>query len=103
MAELEDFEYQLLAQRGYAGGAATATAAGEVSSASTYVDPNDGTVYEWDEKQKGWVPKVGVLFSAHHISTPTHSASSAHLCVVKFGKGYQMGCCISAHHISLFL
>lgn len=66
MAGLEDFEYQLLAERGYAGSAAAA--AGQVPSASTYVDPSDGTVYEWDERQKGWVPKVGILFSAHHIS-----------------------------------
>lgn len=50
----EDFEYQLNAEKGFVGGAT----GGSQSSASTYVDPNDGTVYEWDEKQKGWVPKV---------------------------------------------
>lgn len=24
----------------------------------TYVDPSDGTVYEWDAAKKGWFPKV---------------------------------------------
>ena len=24
----------------------------------TYVDPQDGTVYEWDAERKGWFPKV---------------------------------------------
>ena len=24
----------------------------------TYTDPNDGTVYEWDEVKRGWIPKV---------------------------------------------
>lgn len=60
MAGLEDFEYQLLAQKGYTGGAAAA--AEQASSVSTYVDPSDGTVYEWDERQKGWVPKVRFIF-----------------------------------------
>lgn len=54
MAELEDFEYQLQAERSYTVAASTVPA----SSVSTYVDPSDGTVYVWDEKQKGWVPKV---------------------------------------------
>ena len=25
----------------------------------TYVDPSDGTVYEWDAEKRGWFPKVG--------------------------------------------
>ena len=24
----------------------------------TYVDPTDGTVYEWDEQKRAWFPKV---------------------------------------------
>lgn len=24
----------------------------------TYTDPTDGTVYEWDEQKRGWIPKV---------------------------------------------
>lgn len=49
----EDFEFQLRAQQGYA-----RPLQQPANSAATYVDPTDGTVYEWDEKQKGWVPKV---------------------------------------------
>ena len=53
-SELEDFEYQLNAAKGYVGTTSSTTQ----GSASTYVDPSDGTVYEWDQKQRGWVPKV---------------------------------------------
>ena len=60
-SELEDFEYQLNAAKGYAG-ASSSVAPG---NASTYVDPSDGTVYEWDEKQKGWVPKVILSYLKH--------------------------------------
>lgn len=28
----------------------------------TYVDPTDGTVYEWDSEKRGWFPKVLILF-----------------------------------------
>ena len=52
---LEDFEFQLQAEQRYTGAAAGAAGGGP---SSTYVDPTDGTVYEWDERQKGWVPKV---------------------------------------------
>lgn len=60
----DDFEFQLQAERGYTGRAGS----GQAEGAATYVDPNDGTVYEWDEKQKGWVPKVSLelLIKAHH-------------------------------------
>ncbi len=65
-SELEDFEYQLNAAKGYVGAASSAAQ----SSASTYVDPSDGTVYEWDEKQRGWVPKVDIfLIRAHQLLT----------------------------------
>ena len=30
----------------------------EQTGSYTYTDPNDGTVYEWDEKRRGWMPKV---------------------------------------------
>lgn len=30
----------------------------------TYVDPSDGTVYEWDAEKKGWFPKVDEDFIA---------------------------------------
>ena len=28
-----------------------------------YTDPNDGTVYEWDEEKQAWFPRVSVLTS----------------------------------------
>ena len=50
----EDFEFQLLAQKQY-----EETGAGEISyTGETCVDPNDGSIYEWDVKRKGWFPKV---------------------------------------------
>ena len=24
----------------------------------TYTDPTDGTIYEWDQVKRGWIPKV---------------------------------------------
>ncbi len=30
----------------------------ESSQSYTYKDPNDGTVYEWDEEKRAWFPKV---------------------------------------------
>ena len=58
---LEDFEFQLQAEQRYTGAAVGGQQAG-----NTYVDPSDGTVYEWDEKQRGWVPKVTtILINAH--------------------------------------
>lgn len=29
-----------------------------VEERQTYVDPTDGTVYEWDREKQGWFPKV---------------------------------------------
>jgi hypothetical protein len=48
---MADFKYQLEAEKSY-------PAVVSATPATTYVDPSDGTVYEWDEKQRGWVPKV---------------------------------------------
>ena len=25
---------------------------------TTYLDPSDGTVYQWDAEKRGWFPKV---------------------------------------------
>lgn len=30
----------------------------------TYTDPNDGTVYEWDDVKRGWIPKIDDNFIA---------------------------------------
>lgn len=54
----EDFEFQLLAQKQYS----ETVAAQTHQAGNTFVDPSDGTVYEWDEKRNGWFPKVLLLF-----------------------------------------
>lgn len=59
----EDFEYQLLAEKGFVGAPAS-----QEQSANTFVDPSDGTVYEWDEQKRGWFPKV-LLFYQMHTTT----------------------------------
>lgn len=33
----------------------------------TYVDPTDGTVYEWDSEKRGWFPKVLILLNVDCI------------------------------------
>jgi len=50
---MDEFEYQLRAEQEEREGKHK----GEVST-KTYVDPSDGTVYEWDEEKNGWFPKV---------------------------------------------
>lgn len=27
----------------------------------TYLDPSDGTVYQWDAEKRGWFPKVWII------------------------------------------
>lgn len=41
--------------------AKTSVSGGE-EERQTYVDPTDGTVYEWDSEKRGWFPKVSLLF-----------------------------------------
>lgn len=50
----------------------------------TYVDPNDGTVYEWDHEKHAWFPKLTEDFLAAYQAnygtaegTPSEGASSA--------------------------
>ena len=52
--ELDDFEFQLRAQKEFG---AERPGPG-LNDVRTYVDPNDGTVYEWDSERRGWFPKV---------------------------------------------
>ena len=54
--EDEDFEFQLRQQQLHAETAGQQPE-GE-QSGSTYTDPNDGTVYEWDAEKRAWFPKV---------------------------------------------
>lgn len=28
---------------------------------ATYLDPSDGTVYQWDAEKRGWFPKVWII------------------------------------------
>lgn len=49
-----DFDFQLQAERQYSGNSAP----GQQAASTTYTDPQDGTVYEWDAQKKGWFPKV---------------------------------------------
>ncbi|XP_002741882.1 17S U2 SnRNP complex component HTATSF1-like [Saccoglossus kowalevskii] len=38
----------------------------ETSDAYTYTDPNDGTVYEWDDGKQAWFPKIDDDFIAQY-------------------------------------
>ncbi len=40
---------------------AKASVSGAEDERQTYVDPSDGTVFEWDGEKRGWFPKVSVL------------------------------------------
>lgn len=50
---MDDFEYQLRAEQEEQEGRRK-----EETATKTWVDPNDGTVYEWDAERNGWFPKV---------------------------------------------
>lgn len=52
--EGSDFDYQLQAERQYG----VSSAADQQTASTTYTDPRDGTVYEWDAVKQGWFPKV---------------------------------------------
>ena len=52
--EQGDFEFQLQAEQL----AAESGTGGAWDKIRTYTDPNDGTVYEWDNEKRGWFPKV---------------------------------------------
>ena len=52
---MDEFEYQLRAQKEEQEGRCS-----EETATKTWVDPNDGTVYEWDAERNGWFPKVAM-------------------------------------------
>ena len=52
--EGNDFDYQLQAEQQYG----SSIAAQQLTTGTTYTDPQDGTIYEWDAQRKGWFPKV---------------------------------------------
>ena len=53
---VDDFEYQLQAQKEFLEGNKP-----QQQEGCTYVDPSDGTVYEWDAEKRAWFPNVGTL------------------------------------------
>ena len=61
---MDDFEYQLRAEQEALQGKPK-----EGPSTKTYVDPTDGTAYEWDEERNGWFPKVHnyTIDTQHHV------------------------------------
>ena len=59
--EQADFEFQLQAEKESTAAAAPVASSSQLK-AGQYVDPKDGTIYEWDHSRKGWFPKVGVDF-----------------------------------------
>lgn len=58
MADAQDFEFQLRAQQEFRATQQPQQVYPGASGSGTYVDPSDGTVYEWDQQRKGWFPKV---------------------------------------------
>lgn len=61
-----DFEYQLQceAEAKRRGSEGRPTALSLADAAGTYIDPQDGTAYEWDETRRAWFPKVDDNFLA---------------------------------------
>ena len=53
--EDDDFEFQLRAEKEFARDGATSR------RLPVRVDPNDGVEMVWDERQRGYVPKVGIF------------------------------------------
>lgn len=52
---MDEFEFQLRAEKEYEQGGSSTAGGG----APVVVDPRDGLEMVWDEKQQGYVPKVG--------------------------------------------
>ena len=58
MAAEKDFEFQLRAEKDFQTTQQVQPAYTTGAAGNTYVDPSDGTVYEWDPQRRGWFPKV---------------------------------------------
>ena len=56
-ADNKDFEFQLRAEQELKTTQQPQQENRDEGS-GTYVDPVDGTVYEWDPQRRGWFPKV---------------------------------------------
>lgn len=64
---MDEFEYQLKLEelerkRLDKQNSATTADASAGGNSTTYVDPSDGTVYEWDFAKQAWFPKVSKSF-----------------------------------------
>ena len=59
---MEDFEYQLRAEKEYV---TSAAATAQTQSTATYIDPTDNTVYAWDNLKKGWFTKCTPVSVLH--------------------------------------
>lgn len=55
--EMDDFEYQLKLEE-IERKRQEQQQADAANASTTYVDPTDGTVYEWDFEKNAWFPKV---------------------------------------------
>ena len=60
----EDFEFQLRAEKEFKQSIPQVQQQ-QGGDKQTYVDPSDGTVYEWDPQRRGWFPMV----STHDITS----------------------------------
>ena len=57
--DMDDFEYQLQAQKEF-----LEASQPQEQEGYTYVDPADGTVYEWSDEKRAWFPKIDNDFIA---------------------------------------
>lgn len=67
MADDQDFQYQLRAQEEFKETQRWQQTPSGVTG-NTYIDPSDGTVYEWDPQRRGWFPKVLTTMSSNFRS-----------------------------------
>ncbi|XP_065653331.1 17S U2 SnRNP complex component HTATSF1-like [Hydra vulgaris] len=44
----------------------------------TYTDPTDGTIYEWDQGKRGWIPKIDDDFIAYYQANYGFTPSGEH-------------------------
>lgn len=68
-----EFHEQLRLQQLYGG----SREEGGGEDPNTYVDPEDGTVYDWDHEKRAWFPKVCIWPELLDMSKyPAHASSS---------------------------
>lgn len=80
--DLEEFQYQLQAQQALGQQSELAQQQTSDQAQGTFVDPNDGTVYEWDSERRGWFPKVYIIITYNRFLVTI--VYKCHLCFVTF-------------------